>query len=263
MSRMAQGLVLVLLGAAALSATLAGDLYLNYVQAAFRPFLITAGGVLVALGAVVVAADVRAAVRGDGADDGGDPVESGGQDHHDHGAAHGHDHAHGPGVAWLLLLPVIAVFAVSPPALGAYTAANAQSEPPSGAALQEPADADALAASAPPEEPVELKLREFVVRAWTDEERSLAGRTVRLTGFVVPNDSGEGWYLARLQMACCAADAIVNRVLITNEPAPQKDSWWTVEGQWVEPEGKLLEVRDHRFEVAQMTEVVNPPDPYE
>src|SRR5690606_33403911 len=109
-NRIAQGLVLVLLGAAALGSSAFSELYLNYVQAAFRPFLIAAGLVLVVLGALVVAADLRAAARGEDGEQG--------HDGHDHG----HDHHGGPRVAWLLVLPVVAVFVVAPPALGAYTA---------------------------------------------------------------------------------------------------------------------------------------------
>ncbi|MFC7327284.1 TIGR03943 family putative permease subunit [Marinactinospora rubrisoli] len=255
MNRIAQGIVLVLLGAAALSCTVVSDLYLNYVQSAFRPFLAAAGVVLLVLGVVAIAVDLRSARTPD-------PAAEPGHDHAGHAAA-GHDgHGHGaPRVAWLLLLPVIAVFVVSPPALGAYTASGAASGPPrESAASLDDLDEEEWG---DPSRPREMELQEFVMRAWTDQERTMAGRTVRLTGFVVPNPEGEGWYLARLQMACCAADAIVNRVLITDEPEPPKDSWWRVDGTWVEPEGDIQAIRDHRFSVSEMVEVENPPDPYE
>jgi len=249
-NRVAQGIVLVLLGAAALSSTVFTDLYLNYVQPGFRYFLIGSGAVLVALGAVVVAAEVRAALGG-GAGSG-----------HGHGNADA-EHGHGaPRVAWLLILPVVAVFVVAPPALGSYTAGGAQ-----GAAAPQAGGPDPASLDEPGESgssgPVEMEIQEFIARAWTDEERSMEGRTVRLTGFAVPNNEGRGWYLARLQMACCAADAIVNRVLITNRPEPREDSWWRVDGTWQPPEGELDSVRNHRFEIETMEEVENPPDPYE
>nr|WP_255430206.1 TIGR03943 family protein [Streptomonospora sp. PA3] len=240
---------MALLGAGALSSTVVSDLYLNYVQPGFRPFLIAAGAVLIGLGAAVVAAEARSALAGrdDGA--GADSCCSTG-DGHGHGA---------PRVAWLLLLPVLAVFVVAPPALGSYTAENAATAAPprdggEGADFEEVAGGSG---------PVEMKVQEFVVRAWTDEKRTMEGLTIRLTGFAVPNPDGEGWYLARLQMACCAADAIVNRVLITNRPEPPEDSWWRVEGTWQPPEGPVQDARDHRFEVESMEEVDNPPDPYE
>ncbi|MFD0777049.1 TIGR03943 family putative permease subunit, partial [Streptomonospora algeriensis] len=163
-----------------------------------------------------------------------------------------------PRVAWLLLLPVLAVFVVAPPALGSYTAESASA----GAPPREGGDYDELGDPAS-DGPVEMEIQEFISRAWTDEERSMEGLTVRLTGFAVPNPEGEGWYLARLQMACCAADAIVNRVLITDRPEPPEDSWWRVEGTWQPPEGDLRNVRNHRFSVEAMEEVEDPPDPYE
>ncbi|TDQ45883.1 TIGR03943 family putative permease subunit [Actinorugispora endophytica] len=247
MNRIAQGMVMVLLGAAALSVTVTSQLYLNYVQAGFRPFLIAAGVVLVVLGVATVVVDLRAA-RGDA-----DEEPAG----HDHG--HGHDHARGPGVSWLMLLPVVAVFVIAPPALGAYTASTADP----AALADDAAPLDDLGAGVPDGEPVEMRMQEFVMRAWTDQDRKMAEWDVRLTGFAVPNPEGEGWYLARLQMSCCAADAIVNRVLIENEPEPPKDSWWTVQGRWLAPEGDIQEIRDHRFEIEEITSVENPPDPYE
>ncbi|MEY9211213.1 TIGR03943 family protein [Thermobifida halotolerans] len=251
MNRLAQGMVMVLLGMAALSVTVVSQAYLNYVREEFRPFLIAAGAVLVVLGAVTAAAELRGTAEDDG---------EGHSHDRSHGHSHGHDHAKAPAVAWLLLAPVAMVFVVAPPALGAYTAASAD---PGTVAESEQVDDGSFGADTPEGEPVELKMREFVVRAWTDEERAMAGRDIRLTGFAVPNPEGEGWYLARLQMACCAADAIVNRVLIENRPEPPKDSWWTVTGRWVEPEGDLQDIRDHRFEVEEMVAVDNPPDPYE
>jgi len=58
-NRLAQGMVMVLLGAAALSVTVASQDYLNYVRGEFRPFLIAAGAVLVLLGLVAVVAELR------------------------------------------------------------------------------------------------------------------------------------------------------------------------------------------------------------
>ncbi|MFC3995966.1 TIGR03943 family putative permease subunit [Nocardiopsis sediminis] len=260
MNRIAQGMVLVLLGTAALTSTVFTDLYLNYVQAWFRPFLIASGVVLVALGLAVIVSELRLAVRGEPGAEGGHGAPADG----DHG---GHDHATAPRVAWLLLLPVVSVFVIAPPALGAYTAENAASSAPPSSSSSSSGDFGDLgdpASSAP----VELKLQEFVMRAWTDEDRAMADRTIKLTGFVVPHPDGpdNGWYLARLQMACCAADAIVNRVLVTEFPGtepPEKDTWWTVQGTWQDPDGDLQSVRDHRFSVEDMTAVENPPDPYE
>ena len=116
---------------------------------------------------------------------------------------------------------------------------------------------------AAPGDVVELDIQQFVMRAWVDEERELSGREVELTGFAVPRADGDGWYLARLQMACCAADAVVNKILITDHPAPEADTWWRVRGTWLEPEGDLYDVTQHEIETIAVEEVTNPPDPYE
>lgn len=267
MNRIAQGLTLVLLGAAALTSTVPTDLYLNWVKAGFGPFLIAAGIVMVGLGLLVIVAEVRG--TGEVSDEEETTpamaeANTAEANTSEQGDGHGHDHPRAPRVAWLLLLPVLAVFVVAPPALGSYTV-----ESTSGSAGPPPRDEsgnskfnDALSEAAPGEM-VRLDIQAFVMRAWIDEDREMADREIELTGFAVPNTEGEGWYLARLQMACCAADAVVNKVLITDRPAPEADSWWTVQGTWVEPEGDLYDVSEHEFATEEMEEVTDPPDPYE
>ncbi|MEU0491644.1 TIGR03943 family protein [Nocardiopsis sp. NPDC006139] len=263
MNRIAQGLTLVLLGTSALTATVPTDMYLNWVKPAFQPFLIAAGAVMAVLGVWLVIAELRgeAEEHAHHAHPGDDEAVA---EAYGHGGGHGHDHSRAPHVAWLLLLPVLAVFVVAPPALGSYTVQSTASEssaPPPQRERSGQFD-DGLEEAAEGEV-VPLELRQFVMRAWIDEERAMAGRTVELTGFAVPAEDGEGWYLARLQMACCAADAVVNKVLITDGPVPEADSWWTVRGTWVEPEGELYDVSEHRFAVTEREEVTDPPDPYE
>lgn len=259
MNRTAQGLTLVLLGAAALTSTVPTDLYLNWVKPGFGPFLIAAGVVMAVLGVLVIMAELGGEKRREeeAAAAAHEPEERPG-----HGDGHGHDHSRAPRVAWLLLLPVLAVFVVAPPALGSYTVENTagSSAPPPEQPRSGRFD-DGLAEAAPGEV-VEMDIRQFVMRAWIDEERQLSGREVELTGFAVPAPEGD-WYLARLQMSCCAADAIVNKVRISGQPAPEADTWWTVRGTWDEPEGEISEVSEHGFEAAEMEEVSDPPDPYE
>jgi uncharacterized repeat protein (TIGR03943 family) len=262
LNRIAQGLVLVLLGASALTATVPTNMYLNWVKPAFGPFLIAAGVVMAALGVWLVVAELRGEAEEEHAHHAHAGDDEAVAQAYGHGGDHGHDHSRAPRVAWLLLLPVLAVFVVAPPALGSYTVQSTASEstapPPQRERSGQFDDGLEEAAAG---EVVPLELRQFVMRAWIDEDRLLADRTVELTGFAVPAD--DGWYLARLQMACCAADAVVNKVLITDGPVPEADSWWTVRGTWVEPEGELFDVNEHRFTVTGIEEVTDPPDPYE
>ena len=52
MNRMAQGLVLLLLGCAVLHISAFSTIYLNYVRPGFRPFLIVTGAVVFVLGVI-------------------------------------------------------------------------------------------------------------------------------------------------------------------------------------------------------------------
>ncbi|GAB3720063.1 TIGR03943 family putative permease subunit [Nocardiopsis oceani] len=290
MNRIAQGLTLVLLGAAALTSTVPTDLYLNWVKAAFGPFLIAAGVIMVVLGVLVIMAELRgeelAMVEEDavpegaahpaqeGASEAGADADAPGRSALDQAVSdyggrqtsddgHGHDHSSAPKVAWLLLLPVLAVFVIAPPALGSYSVeSTGSSGPPPRDERNSSQFSDGLEDAAPGEV-VELGIQQFVMRAWVDEERELSGRDIKLTGFSVPNEDGDGWYLARLQMACCAADAVVNKVLITDHPEPEADTWWEVTGTWVEPEGDLYDAAEHEIATSSVVEVTNPPDPYE
>lgn len=267
MNRMAQGLLLVMVGVAALAVTLVGDQYVNYVKPFFFWMLMPAGVVLVVLGVGTVVAELRVARQEDRADRAMAPQPSSPAPTHaaEGGQDDGHDHDHMPWTAWFLLLPVVVVFVVAPPALGSYSVAS------TGGSSAPPEEESANFTGVPdlPDDPNtahEMSVQEFVMYSWIDEERTLDGQLVRLTGFAVPpegDDVGEGWYLARLEMACCAADAIVNKVLITDEEEPEPDSWFTVEGYWVPPEGDLAEVSTHQFEVRSIEDVDSPPDPYE
>ncbi|WP_394816507.1 hypothetical protein [Streptomyces lancefieldiae] len=66
---------------------------------------------------------------------------------------------------------------------------------------------------------MELTLAEFGSRAVYDSGRSLTGRTIRLTDFVTHGDDGT-WYITRLQVPCCAADASTGKAEIRRAGAP-------------------------------------------
>ena len=190
MKRDVQALVLVLLGGAVLRISLDGT-YLRYVKPSLLPVLVIAGVVVLVLG--LLSAWYDGLLRGEPAGDG--------HASHAHDDGHGHGDG-GPRVAWLLLLPVLGIFLVAPPALGAYSADRSTfvGEPTVG--LEPLPEGDV----------VDLPVRDYVTRAVWDAGRSLEGRTVRLTGFAAPRDDGQGWDLARLSLSCCAADALASKV---------------------------------------------------
>lgn len=215
MSRQTQHLLLFLLGGMLIRICLDGT-YLRYVRPGHLWPLVTAGLVAVALALAALWRDAR--VRA-GAASGTASGTASGADTHEHGGAERY-------TPWLLMVPVLVILLVSPPALGADAVARAGST-----SVVDPGDAFP---PLPPDEP-DLTVGEFAQRATWDTGRSLDGRTVALTGFVVRRDDGTV-ELARLTIVCCAADARVNRVRLRGDPqldAFAADTWLRVRGTLV------------------------------
>ncbi|WP_410611949.1 TIGR03943 family putative permease subunit [Amycolatopsis sp. lyj-109] len=242
MKRETQNILLILLGGALVKIAVNGD-FLRYVKPAQQPWIIAGGAVMVLLGAVAIVRDLvasrRAAVP---------------EDHEDHD---GHSHPARP--AWLLLVPVLAVFLVAPPALGADSVIRTEARAPSTAAA-------ANAAAFPPlpvGNPVSLTVNEFVTRAGWDAAGTLNGRTVSLTGFVVHTEGST--LLARLVISCCAADAFPVTVRIRGGEADHlaSDAWIQVTGQVVPGTATKDNSYTPDFTPASLTSVPAPKDPYE
>jgi uncharacterized repeat protein (TIGR03943 family) len=215
--------LLVLSGLGLLQASLLTDLYLRYVKEGMRPLLIGSGVLLILLG-VAEAVSWRRTPEGGGGH---------GQDRHDHGGhgPGGHDHSGVPRVAWLLFLPALSLLFYAPPALGSFTASR---EAPKAVAVVEEDGFEPLPATSP----LPITLTDFTQRVQQDTGRAIKGRTVRMTGFVTPAGGGDGWYLTRILLSCCAADAQSVKVRVYGVEAPAADTWVTVTGTW-HPEGTL------------------------
>ncbi|WP_030544797.1 TIGR03943 family putative permease subunit [Streptomyces albus] len=237
MRRNVQVLLLVLSGAGLLHISLLTDVCLRFVKEGLRPALVLSGAVLVLLGLVAAARDGfpydRRPRAGGRAADGGH---------------HGHDHARGPGIAWLLFFPALSLLFFTPPALGAYTAARE-----TGAPAEEPVR---HFAPLPAGSSVPLTLTEFRLRARQDRSRSLEDRTVALMGFVTPARDG-GWFLSRLLVSCCAADSRAVKIKVRGAVAPPADSWVRVTGHW-RPGPATREVEIDAEMVRPVPEPANP-----
>lgn len=217
MKRPVQVVLLVLGGIGLLHASLFTDLCLRYVKEGMRPMLIASGALLLLLGAAEAWSYWRQRQGGGDSDD------------HGHGDDHGHDHTAVPGVAWLLFLPALSLLLYAPPALGAYTASRQAPR-----TVTEQDHFDALPATSP----VPMTLTDFTSRVQQDREQAVKGRSVRMTGFVTPDNQGDGWHLTRLILNCCAADAQSVKVRIHGTPALPADTWVSVTGTW-HPGGAL------------------------
>ncbi|MCG8916985.1 TIGR03943 family protein [Actinokineospora sp. PR83] len=256
MRRETQNVLLVLVGGALLKIALTGT-YLLYVKPSHQYWLIAGGVVMLLLAAVSITRDLVSAARTPR----DQPLPA-----HDHagGGQPGHDHAgehqHSARSAWLLLLPVLAIFLIAPPALGADSVKRADS----GAAVARSATTDsALYPDLPPGDVLPLGMADFASRAAFDRSRALEGRTVRLTGFIVHD--GDDAYLARLSIACCAADAFPVRVRLDGRSVDNLPN-----DTWVDAVGKLAPgsaTKENDFiptlSLLGVTPVPQPENPYE
>ncbi|MFC4500818.1 MULTISPECIES: TIGR03943 family putative permease subunit [Streptomyces] len=231
MNRQSQAAVLFLLGAALLHAGTT-DLYLRYVKAGLRPLLLAAGAVLIVAAAATVWYERRRAGEED-------------------------DHSHPePRVSWLLILPLLALILIAPPALGSYSATR------TGTALQEPLAYPAL----PAKDPLPLSVVDYAGRAVYGHGRTLAGRQVQLTGFLALDHDGTA-YLVRMALNCCAADAQPVKVALTGDlpPVLQPDTWLAVTGTYT-PRQSRDPVNNGPIPFLQVTTVkpvATPKDPYD
>jgi uncharacterized repeat protein (TIGR03943 family) len=234
--RRTQGVMLLVVGATALWLGLS-DASLAYVRATLRPPLAASGAVLLAL----AVATLRGRHRPRPAPD------------------DGHGHGGRLGAGWLLILPVLVLLLVAPPALGSYAASR-----------QAPQAGGGVGAFPPLPDPVDgavpLPVSEFVSRALYDQRRSLAGARVRVLGFVTPADGG-GYRLTRFNFFCCAADAEAYEITVRGDPTRRRaDQWLLVEGHWLPAPPVSGEVPANRLPVLVADEVtpVGPPaDRYE
>lgn len=237
MSRFTGHLLLVLLGGVTLRVA-AGDAYLAYVQAGFRPLLLAAGALVLLVGLVGVVRDRP------------------GTSHDEHPA---------PPVAWLLLAPVVVLLVVAPGPLGSFTAGR-QAAP---VVAEEPDRPLGIGADDPGQDHRTMTLSGYAVRTQQSDLGPLQGRQVRLVGFLSPREGG-GWYVARIQIACCAADARAVQVVLAGPDADELLAGLAAD-QWVEVVGGYAPSRPHptlghpepALDLRSVTPVATPADGYE
>lgn len=238
MRRESQNILLLLLGGALIKIAVDGS-YLRYVKPAQQPWLLLAGGAMAALAVVAITRDIVTARR----------AEPAGHD----------DHAHRTRSTWMLILPVLAIFLIAPPALGADSVNRSD-----GRVISQARQVKTTAfAPLAPGDPLPMTLTDVVTRAGWDATNSLNGRTVRLTGFVAHNRNAV--YLARLVIGCCAADAFPVKVRLsgTGVAALRDDQWVETTGTVRPDTATPANSYTPSFVVASLKPVPAPADPYE
>jgi uncharacterized repeat protein (TIGR03943 family) len=216
-------LVLLLVGGTLLKLAATGD-YVRYVKAGLRPYLIAAGVVLVVVAVFSLLGRLRAGARHDSA---------AGSDGHGGGEDDGHGHGQGRGwldVAWLLVVPMAVLLLIAPSALGSYSAAR------SGTALGAASTSDYP--PLPSGDPVRVSVLDYATRAVFDKGQSLGSRQITLSGFLLAAPSG--WYLTRMVITCCAADAQPIKVGLTGSVPSGLTA-----NEWLEVTGRYSTKVDH------------------
>ncbi|MFE9682718.1 TIGR03943 family putative permease subunit [Streptomyces sp. NPDC006285] len=264
MNRQAQAAVLFLTGGAILHAGLT-DLYLRYVKAGLRPLLLAAGVVLIATAVATIWYERRAAHPDPLTQPSLSPPSSphsslalspADPEQVDDGRPHTHTHRE-PRVAWLLVLPLLALILVAPPALGSYSAMR------TGTALREQPWGFA---ELPPGDTVRLSLVDYAGRAAYDHGRSLENRRIKTAGFVAVGSDGTP-YLVRMALSCCAADGQPVKIGLTGRTPPvlRPDTWLEVTGTYTTKQTRDP-VNDGIIPFLDITEarpVPAPRDPYD
>jgi len=243
----AQGAMLVVTGATAVR-LIVTDSYLWYLKSSMRIPLLLAGIALLGLGVLTLLRFWRA------------PAAEAAAGAHDHGD--GHDHGHQmTSVAWLLAVPLLVLFLITPAPLGAYAVERETPREPAPVTspfspLPEPVDGA-----------VDITLTELMTRSYYDSSGSLVDVPVRLSGFVVTEPPlSDGFRLARFTLSCCAADAFAIQVEVhgLDGPVPEVDTWVEVVGTWIEPPSDASGAqRGVAVRASSVTPIERPTFPYE
>ncbi len=240
MNRLGRAVVVLCLGLITARLLLNGG-FGWFVQQRMQIPLMLAAGVLLAIGAIEAINASR--------EEGRDPESM--------------NRSAGPGVGWLLMLPIFVLIAVAPTALGAAAADRVDAFTPVDTGDRfEPIDTS--------QGPPDMRVSEFLDRAHWDDEKSLSDIVIRLEGLVV-NDSEtpDGFKLTRFMVSCCAADGIPIQVLLRDVGASfDNDTWVIADVVWREPEIPYHQMTGPRIVEADVVSITAvdggiPKDPYE
>lgn len=208
MNREAENTLLLLVGVATAMITVTGA-FTRYVKASMLPWLVISAVVLLLLALVSITADIRR----------GAPA---GHGHADHS---GHPPHRSP--AALLLIPVVLLIFITPPAM------RPDAAPPQVSAVS----TDALRRPFPPlpaGRAPEVSVPEVMVRAAQDTAGTLDDRLITVIGFTLVE--ADGVDLGRVAIRCCAADAQLARIHLRGPAAGEAaglpdQTWVRVEGR--------------------------------
>ena len=238
MSRETENTVLLLVGIGIAMITVSGA-FTRYVKPGLLPWLAASAVVLIALALSAIFRDIR----------------RGGPRTDDRTGDHVHVHSHGAGIVWLLVVPIVVLCFVTPPALRPSAAA------PSVTSVSN----DVLNQAFPPLPPgkaPELSLPEVLMRVAQDTSGSLTNRPITVTGFVL--NEAQGVDLGRVVIICCSADAQLARIHLGGPAAAQAAG--LPDNTWLRVEGEVKPGQRNSIPTLQATTVTRidaPANPYD
>ncbi|WP_104183953.1 TIGR03943 family putative permease subunit [Mycobacterium avium] len=241
MSREAENTVLLLVGISIAMITASG-VFTRYVKPGLLPWLAVSAVLLIGLALVAIVGDIRR----------GGPRA--GESENDHG----HGHSHRAGIVWMLVVAVLVLMFVAPPALRPSAAA------PSVTAVSN----DVLNKAFPPLPPgtdPDVSLPEVLMREAHDTTGSLTNRSISVTGFVL--NEAQGVDLGRIVIICCAADAQLARIHLRGPAAGgasglPDNTWIRVQGQVIPAPRQPNSPAIPTLQATAVTRIDAPPNPY-
>jgi putative membrane protein len=243
-SRETENAILLLVGISVVMIALSGA-FTRYVKPGLLPWLIASAALLIVLALVAIIGDVR---RGGPRTDGT----------HDETDVHTHAHSHRAGIVWLLVVPILVLIFVTPPALRPSAAAPTVTAVSNDVVLKE------AFPPLPPGEAPEVSLPEVLMREFHDTTGSLTNRAITVTGFVL--NEAQGVDLGRIVIICCAADAQLARIHLGGPAVAQAtglpdNTWLRVEGKVTPPPPNSARIPT--LQATAVTRIDAPANPYD
>lgn len=258
MNRETKAIVIGMLGGLLVSVTVSGR-FTSYVKPGFKPMLLTAGALLIALAVISLTLAIRDDLKAPALIVDASGTEA---DNHD---VDSQGHQHGTRAPWLMLVPVLVLLFVAPPALGADAASRGVScGTPAPEGTSYPSRRTKPDDPLPTGNPTTMTMQEFISRSLYDSAYSTANADVQVTGFITRSScDGPGYSLVRLKISCCAADAIALRVHIDGPPPMPANTWVQATVRAVKDTGDQSNNYVPSVTVVGMKTISQPADPYE